>query len=239
MTCRLCHKEATLQQSHVIPEFMYGALYDDKHRFHVLSTDEWKKNIYAQKGIREELLCSACEEQLSKYERYVSLVFSGAIPLSIARDGRLIIIEGLEYSAFKLFALSVLWRAGVSNLPLFKQVQLGPHEEPIRLMVLKGDAGAPEIYGFILAPIMLDGQPEFDAIVQPTRSRLAGHYAYRFVFGGLAWVFMVSSHRPPASIVPALLSKEGKLVMLETELGEMSFIMKMGRELEWKGKLNG
>jgi len=32
MVCRLCQKEKPLVQSHVIPEFLYRPLYDEKHR---------------------------------------------------------------------------------------------------------------------------------------------------------------------------------------------------------------
>lgn len=90
MICRLCHKEAILENSHVIPEFMYSSLYDEKHRFQVLSTEREEKNSFEQKGIREALLCSDCENQLSQSERYVSLVFRGDIDLTIEKDGKLI-----------------------------------------------------------------------------------------------------------------------------------------------------
>jgi len=37
-----------------------------------------------------------------------------------------IIIEGIDYAPFKLFLMSVLWRASVSTLEFFKLVSLGP-----------------------------------------------------------------------------------------------------------------
>lgn len=216
---------------------MYCALYDEKHRFHILTTFEGQKNKFEQKRIREKLLCTKCEAIISQYERYVSLVFAGSVQLDISRDGRMIEISGLNYSHFKLFALSILWRAGVSLFPIFKQVKLGPHEDVLRQMVLNGDPGPPEKYSFIVAPIMHDGKPQMDVIIQPTWTRLLGHYTYRFVFGGLAWVFLVSKHRPPVTIAATTVSRVGRLIMLETELEEMSFLMKMAHELKQKGKL--
>lgn len=237
MQCKLCQKEATLRNSHIIPEFVYGALYDEKHRFHVLSTAKETKNTFKQKGICEKLLCSGCESQLSEHERYVSLVFRGEVPLSIKKDQRIIHVEGLNYSSFKLFALSVLWRAGVSSLPVFKEVQLGPHEEVLRKMVRSSDPGAPEEYPFTLAPVLHKGRAQFDVILKPTKVRLESHQTYRFLFGGLAWVFVVSKHKLPATIVPAILSREGHLIMLEMEVGNMPFIVNMVQELAKNGKL--
>jgi hypothetical protein len=42
-----------------------------------------------------------------------------------------VVIRGLDYSTFKLFHLSVLWRASVSSGPDFASVRLGVHEERI------------------------------------------------------------------------------------------------------------
>jgi hypothetical protein len=36
--CKLCRLPRQLRKSHIIPEFMYTSMYDDKHRFHVVST---------------------------------------------------------------------------------------------------------------------------------------------------------------------------------------------------------
>jgi hypothetical protein len=35
--CALCRQERPLRKSHVIPEFMFGPLYDEKHRFYGIS----------------------------------------------------------------------------------------------------------------------------------------------------------------------------------------------------------
>lgn len=221
----------------MIPEFMYGALYDEKHRFHVISTDIEKSNKFKQKGITEPLLCSECEGALSKHERYVSLVFSGQLHVSARREGRIVYLEGLEYESFKLFALSVLWRAGVSSLQMFEEVQLGPHQEKLRRMVHSGNPGETYEYPFLLSPIRHKGELQQSMIVQPTTSRIDGHLAYRFVFGGLVWVFVVTGHRVPAIIENASISKKGRATMLEWELSDMRFITNMAQELVVKGKV--
>lgn len=237
MVCKLCGQEDDLMDSHIIPEFIYGSLYDEKHRFHVISTSKEKNNTFLQKGVREFLLCSDCEILLSKNERYVSSVFSGKTPVKSYKEGRLIHIEGLDYTKFKLFALSILWRAGVSSLSMFEQIQLGPHENIIRKMIASNDAGKRHEYPFILSPVFHEGKLQSSMIIQPTWTRLDGHYAYRFVFGGLAWVFLVSRHRTPPEILNASISEEGTLTMIEWDVSDMRFIVDMAVELKSKGKL--
>ncbi|MEW8626992.1 MAG: hypothetical protein AB2551_14660 [Candidatus Thiodiazotropha sp.] len=237
MICKLCGKEGKLLNSHIIPEFIYSPLYDELNRCHIITTLEEERNKYLQKGIREKLLCNDCEILLSKNERYVSLVFSGAIPIHISGHSKLIRVEGLDYTKFKLFALSILWRAGVSKHKTFEQVNLGSHEKTLRSMVLGNDPGPPSQYPFLLSPIVLDQELLNGLIVQPTVSRIAGHYAYRFVFAGLAWVFIVSKHRVPNVLQEAALNIKGELSMVPRNLSQMEFITDLAQELKSKGKL--
>lgn len=222
--CALCLQDRGLQRSHVIPEFMYTPMYDDKHRFQVISTTNPAREHSEQKGLREKLLCNDCESQLSVHERYVSQVLSGAISVQATHRGDLVSIEGLNYKHFRLFGLSVLWRAGVSRHAFFGQVRLGPHEETLRKLIEQNAPGLPSQYGFFLAPIVHNDRNVRDLMVQPTNARLGGHYCYRFVFGGLVWVFVVSSHSPPQVFRDAFINPEGKMLMLRTELPDLPFI---------------
>ncbi|MCP4584464.1 hypothetical protein [Pseudoalteromonas sp.] len=237
MTCNLCQKERDLKNSHIIPEFIYSSLYDEKHRFHEISDDVKKKNKMPQKGIRERLLCLECEQHLSKYERYASLVLNGGYSITVRNEGRLVHLGNVEYLKFKLFALSVLWRASVSDLGVFCQVKLGPHEEKLRIMILNDDPGTEYQYPFILSPIIHENEVQEALIVAPTWTRLENHFAYRFVFGGIAWVFVVSGHKAPNVIINASINRNGELTMLPWELSDMRFITHMAQKLAQQSKL--
>ncbi len=54
MSCRLCKNDKPLQNSHVIPEFLYGPSYDAKHRIGVVRVGLPGRRL-RQKGIREPL----------------------------------------------------------------------------------------------------------------------------------------------------------------------------------------
>lgn len=225
MPCALCKCDRELRDSHVIPEFIYTPLYDDKHRFHVLSSGE-RPHGYGQKGIRERLLCDDCEEQFSKHEKYVSEVLTGRIRVNSKREGKLVHISGLDYRHFKLFALSVLWRAAVSS----RRSSL----DPIQNLYAHNydDPGPSERYGVFIAPLVRENrEDQKDLIVQPTRSRFEGHLCYRFVFGGLIWVFVVSNHAAPKLFRGAFLNEKGEMLMLVTDVSEVRFLMNAFRDI--------
>ncbi|WP_051901504.1 hypothetical protein [Methylotenera sp. L2L1] len=236
MICALCKSEAELKNSHIIPEFLYKTMYDDKHRFHVLSTIPEQRNSMLQKGLSEKLLCAACESKLSKWERYASLVLKGGLSLGVERSGNLVIITDIDYSKFKLFQLSILWRASVSTLPFFKNVNLGVYEEKLRVMLVNSDAGKSNDFGCIMYGLKHEGVVT-DLIVQPSRDRLNNITCYRFVYGGFQWLYMVSS-QVNTKYNEAFIQPSGKAVFLVKNIFEASFISRFGAELIRMGRLN-
>lgn len=237
MNCALCLKPADLQLSHIIPEFLFCALYDDKHRFHVISTDKTERNKYQQKGLREPLLCATCEKQFSRYERYASLVLNGGLNLGYQFDGSATIVTGIKYKPFRLFQLSVLWRAGVSRHEFFKDVSLGSHEELLRQALLADDPGHFSKYGCAMFALAHEGVVMRNLMLQPKRVRFSGLGGYRFVFGGLAWIYVVSSHKPSTEIEHGFLCEDGRAVIILKQLDNFDDLIYMGKTLKAQGKL--
>ena len=231
MPCALCNKDRPLQNSHIIPEFLYETLYDSKHRFYHLSMNPEVKEKSLQKGVREPLLCECCEQYFSTFERYASLALSGKNALGYKHEDKRVIISGLEYQKFKLFQLSILWRAGISSLTAFRQVSLGPHESRLRQMLIASDPGAPHTYGCLMFALIHEGQIVEDLIMEPTWARLDGHYCYRFVFGGLIWVYLVSGHQVQKRIVDDCLQTNGDCVVRLQDFEEVTFPVKVVAKL--------
>jgi hypothetical protein len=201
--CPLCLTAAVLRRSHIIPEFLYSAVYDERHSFLVTSTDPGDRPAIRQKGLWEYLLCDTCEGRFSAWEDYAKRVLAGQ-DVTIARDGESLLITPVDYARFKLFQLSLLWRAAVSTRPEFAAVDLGPHQEPLRQMLVAGNPGRVQDFGcLVLFPPDPAAQEIFrHAIGAPTVGRYNAHRLYRFVLGMLCWVFVVSSHMRelPASL---------------------------------------
>lgn len=236
MRCALCHSEATLKNSHIIPEFLYRSLYDEKHRFHQISADPDQKNVFLQKGLREPLMCERCEQRLSPWERYVSLLLNGGVGVVMRQEGNRIFLSELDYSKLKLFQLSILWRASVSRLPEFSQVNLGPHEERIRRMLLAETPGSAMTYGCIMFMLLNEHELIPDLLVPPTWARLAGQKAYRFIFGGVVFLYVVASTPAPDFVTNHYLQQNGTATVKLQQMKEMPFLMDTVTRMHSLGK---
>jgi hypothetical protein len=119
-------------------------------------------------------------------------------------------VLGLDYAKLKLFELSILWRAGVSTLPFFSRVDLGVHEEVLRLQLYNPDPGPPDRFGAIMFGLKVGETAQtLQVIAEPRPMRSFGLRAYNFTFGGFLWVFHVSSIDPPPLARLAFLRENG------------------------------
>lgn len=238
MACRLCKKDRPLSKSHIFPEWLYEPLYDDKHRFFVLSTDVNKRRGTRPKGIYEKLFCDECEQQFSKVEGYARDVFY-ELSLKVVEDNRAVVFSGLQYHHFKLFQMSLLWRASITSRPEVHRINLGPHTERIRKMLFENNPGDIHEYGSILMLPAL-GQELMQQFVYPPErlpTKIDGHSAYRAVFGGLLWLFIVSHHsyRIPHEV---FISKNGNLPIFKVRGPAVRFMQELAAGFYTAGMLN-
>jgi hypothetical protein len=219
-TCRLCLRIRPLLNSHVLPEFLYKDIYDPMHRFKsVPAPSSEKKPRLEQKGLTEPLLCSDCERRLSVYETYSAPVVrdmkASAVPKVRQTEPSIndaTVIPGVDYSKFKLFLMSLVWRAGVASGDFWEAVKLGPHDEKLRSRIYAGDPGKTHEYGCMIVRRDDVPQPFRTALVSPTRVRSAGgHICYFFVFNGMGWRFYVSSHTSQLPVDQPFLAPAGDL----------------------------
>lgn len=198
-TCRLCNKNKTLINSHIFPEFMYEPLYDDEHRFKILSMKDGDIIKEPPKGIYEKLLCNSCDNDIiGKYENHASKVLFGdgrkEINIETKEYGHL--IHGVDYKLFKLFQISLIWRASISMRKEINRIYLGPHSEVMRQMILNENPGEIYEYGVIIYLFPKSSKDMKDLIISPEllTKRIDGNRVYRAIFNGLFWTFFVSSH---------------------------------------------
>lgn len=197
---------------------------------------EQDNNLREQKGLREQLLCKACENKLSVWERYASLVLGGGTPITFKNEGSEIHLSGLNYTQFKLFQLSVLWRAGISSLQFFENVQLGTHAERLRELLISGDPGKPNRYGCLMYGLKLGSAAFTQVIMQPGKTKVDGRIAYRFVFGGFLWIFVVTTHQTPSLLARCFLQPNGDAFFLVRNAVEMKHLTKFTHKLKHMGR---
>lgn len=231
MSCQLCKQKRSLRNSHIFPEWFYEPLYDEKHQFFVLSTDVNKKRGTRPKGIYDKLFCGECETQLSKWEGYAREVFHSA-SLKVKEDKRKIVFYGIEYAPFKLFQMSLLWRASLTDRKEVHSIDLGRHKERLRTMLFEKRAGEPYEYGTILMLPSIDQDLMQQFIYPPERlpTKFDGHTAYRAVFGGLFWLFLVSNHMDRLPHKEVFLSKDGKLPVFKIGEPALRFMKRLATD---------
>lgn len=228
--CAFCRQVRLLRNSHIIPEFLYRTLYDEKHRFKAYRSDRTPGVIREQKGMRERLLCDDCEQKFCKYEQFASDFFQGTLrafedtsqptirygkaltfsrftitasnaALTTSKTPNAIQAQGLDYVRLKLFLLSLLWRMGASKLDFFQQVELGRHQENLRELLLKNDPGEPDQYACRMWLIEADGRLVTDCQSNPRKFRFQGLTFYRLFTTGFRLEFCVSNQRLPGNLV--------------------------------------
>ena len=237
MCCKLCLQKKPLRDSHIIPEFLYKHVYDDKHRFNILGIEENKRKKPEQKGLREELLCGSCEGRLSGYERYASQVLFGGLDLTCTTKPDKHIISELKHKEFKIFLLSLLWRASICSRSEFSEVTLGEKEDNLREMIDKADPGEPDQYGCMLIAPREHRNIINRIIISPEVIDIKGRKGCRFMMAGVYWIFFVDP--PPQELLQnePFLNIEGVMPIFLESKYSAQFIESVAFELKDKGKL--
>jgi hypothetical protein len=237
-SCALCRAHGALCDSHIISEFLYSDLYDDKHRFHVLQAGK-KNSRFEQKGFREPLLCPNCETTLSEWETYACEALTGGQLFQHPGNENLTWLEGIDYTRFKLFQLSNLWRAGVAKNVFFSKVRLGAHAQALRRMLLAGDPGEPWQYGCLMIRMHQRGDA-VPVIVQPTRMAMPDGRYVRFTFASYFWAYRISSDKPAdPAFSEAVLQRSGRLALMLQPLDTAGFHWDFVRNHERKQRGRG
>jgi hypothetical protein len=127
--CRLCELIAELQESHVIPAFVFRWRKESSPTPFMRSSSEPERRV--QDGIKLNWLCQRCEQTLGNWERqFASTVFH-----PVTRNGS----HRIEYSGWLLkFCVSISWRALLlakekTSLTDFSEAERLAAEEPLNV----------------------------------------------------------------------------------------------------------
>jgi hypothetical protein len=232
MNCALCQCESPLQNSHIVPEFFYKQLYDDIHRFHVVSSDSSKSDFLKQKGVREKLLCENCEQKISRWEKYAKEAFGNGLGIQIVRTGNIFRLSNLNYQTFRLFLLSLLWRMGVSKLEFFEDTRLGEkHQEILRKALLNGDPLEPLQYPCLISAVQLNGEFHRAWISQSMHNKSGNYHCHCIVINGILFCFFVASHAMPAVFGEVCINKKNEMSVYFGEVKEIPFLAEFASNL--------
>jgi hypothetical protein len=95
-------------------------------------------------------------------------------------------IEELDYDKFKLFFLSILWRAAISSREMFSEIKVDKYNlEKLRIMILEGKAKRKRTYPVNIWTYWHDKTMPKDFIPQPYKIENGKTIIYSFLIGGL------------------------------------------------------
>lgn len=208
MVCKLCNKNTSLiKKSHILPNFMYNGLFDDAHFIHYQNFLDPYYHKKLPDGIyQKNILCRNCDGViLGRLETYVSQVLYNRSGIKqdetpefhriINADGlKAIHIKQLNYTKFKLFLLSLLWRVHLSEHEFFKNIFLDDYIfESIRIMII--DNNALEDYNFETCMIYLKTEnPYVKSIVTPRIVNTEKGKFYVFAINKIMYFFNISKY---------------------------------------------
>lgn len=201
--CKLCGNTAPLCRSHIVPDFAYRPIKDGDEKGQMLAVGRKVKKV--QTGHWERLLCSQCEGILNRYETKFKKVWMDTIPpdfkhVETEPPKDAIVVDIPDYVSFKLFHLSVLWRATVStSFKISHSTSLGPYERIIAEMILEGNPGQLGDFPFF-AHLIVDKRKQPVPTVAPLAEcagRLDGlHHYYMMTYAYCEWFFVIAQPGP-------------------------------------------
>jgi len=226
MICKLCHAPVEkLVKSHIIPEFLYKGMHDEKHRLAGLSLNPQIGDAVIQSGLWERLLCGHCDNVvLGARETHVSQLLEHGLESQSAIDGNDLRLRKLDYTQIRLFYLSLLWRMSMSSLQFFSEVALGPHQEPIRKMIIEANPGEPDEYGVLCIAPVFESEHLGVWTIRPDSVKQFGRTIYRCLIGGLLYCFFVGKGKVPLTISDRFIQKDGSWVILRKRIEEIKYL---------------
>lgn len=200
--CQFCREMAPLCSSHIVTEYMYRSMYQQRRMVGFSQTPRGIRQTFLQKGHREYLCCGKCEKLFNDrcekpsehiWEALVTRAPSRQIAIERRADPNGLTglqFTGIDYASFKLFLLLNIWRASVARKHEYSVVNLGPHEDAIREMILNGDAGDEAIYP--ISVTLLDNG--LSILSQFAEIRRESYRAYQIIAGSVAVTCTISSN---------------------------------------------
>jgi hypothetical protein len=192
--CQLCKKEKELiGRSHIWPSFMYNNMKDEKGRLYVINSEDPTRHHTVQSGSHQGgIFCSECDNvRLGQLERYASnnlyrkdFVDGDEFKIfSVPNGVEIIRCEKLEYNQFKLFLLSLLWRASISTETVFENFKLSAAEEEFLRQSIYESAVVDEMAFpcVMITTAGVDADENFIA-VDPFRNGMVKFYINSFVY---------------------------------------------------------
>lgn len=179
--CKLCGQECDYQDSHIITKCFYPDIKDTSNKYLAVKPNGSYKIV--QSGVYDSsILCKNCENKtLSKIEGNASKLFltneyPPIIKEGVDFKGIIYTNEFFDYKTIRQFFVSIIWRASVSTLDDFKDINLGKYENIAKEIILGKNVEYPQFFKFFIFRIPDDAKYNKVLFIKRTRFNKASSY---------------------------------------------------------------
>lgn len=193
--CRLCSRTADLKNSHVIPKTFFTQIKRSGPAL-LAHDDILMRNRTTQDSWSQKLLCGDCELKLAEWEAYSIEVLRrpSRKKVIVRKSPKEWEFFNVDYSTFRLFQVSVLFRAAVSTRVEYQHVALDGNAVQ-RMQYILNSGEAPPVNEFpclmeVIRSPSQEGSTYTQVIGAPRTLSIGAQTYYWFVFGGFCWYFV-------------------------------------------------
>lgn len=220
MKCKLCGEDKKLIKAHIIPAGFFRPLRIGKSAPEIHSNTN---GVYPQKspiGVYDkDILCEKCDRYLGLWDDYAHKIliqdFSEQLAVYKRNNKVAYKIDNYDYKKLKMFFLSVLWRASISSQEFYKKINIGPHEQRLKEMIINDNPGEPYDYSITLAKF---SNPNFKVMLDPHNTRFNSVNYCQFYITGFVFYIKTDKKNPPEFLKRLCLNKSGHLWIILRDL---------------------
>jgi hypothetical protein len=222
-SCRFCGASAALVKSHIIPEGLYWGLAQeivtddivsngqlirpkgDRHKAPVVvSTVPGEFQKRRPNGFWGQFICQACEARFDKWDTHAIEVLRDGRPKVLSQGWR---YENFDYGRLKLFFISLLWRAAVTDEEFFENVALDVRDlSRMRLLIKKSRPSSWNEYSVLL---WRSAEIIAKTIIPPAPEEYDGLSFIRIYLPGYMALIKVDPRSLPVQYKPYVLNESG------------------------------
>ena len=169
--CKLCRQAAVLVDSHVVPKALHDDIRIPEDELKLYATDQ-PHSKRSRTGVYGQFLCMGCEDSFAAYDQYgVEFVRNH----KNGKNGQPLwgsfssgFVASVDYAKFKLWVLSILWRAAACNHQYYRAITLNKQrDQRLAGSIRRRTPGASN--HFALVVMLLDEAPMWRrSVLSPT-----------------------------------------------------------------------
>lgn len=157
MKCKFCGHETSLIKAHVIPAGFFRQIdRKGKKALEMLTNRAGEYTKRTPIGVYDKtMVCKTCENIWQEWDGYAQQLLADTPLNGRARyhNGEKIcyVVDKFDYRKLKLFFISVIWRASVSNHQFFSRISLGEFEDIAKQHITNNNPGDSEDFSIVVS----------------------------------------------------------------------------------------